>query len=618
VIYSALGSGIAPVFILIFLTRRVFYLLDIRNQLRDIAKGIKKQIIRRIREAEATQTRTAKNRPSPLLDIEMKYRKWNVDPTVTKWLKEKCDIIFDVVQKAVQENRFEIVEGGLETIVDLTRGYVAGRKEYRSGEDDFITYIRDRLIDTKNLVTTTTHPKVMDSIIKTAGEIAKETLKIESIKTTYGRNFLPYSFVLLLKDIALSNEISKETSYAPMNACTQLVEIGKIAIDMKSPITAAAIAKELSKISKTMTQIHSFYTDCIAVKANWGIACLLSYTVGNLEKIQLPHRENILEMIGEAVNESIRSYLEDEPGYHIPRGNITPFVGPILTEHGIATILLNAIVKATTWDGKIRKDIIEFVKKFLDYLKEDILLGIQKNKKVDVNAILSHIYTIGMGLMQFINRIEDSEALKEVLQEIMEKIGDILYNSMSFGFNLEKQENPVFKESLHLFSSLIGGAFFEGDENKENIVMRVAEKKIRKLIDLIELGKTIVLPIECVDKKREYYNFVILLSQLYQHLRLIGSWVFKWMPKSELLYNIKEVLKNQPKITFIRKSIIGCHLDPIETEFELYPRSLPEVGWLIEQPLIPILTMRELAKVNMELFDVENIKKFEKFLKDES
>jgi len=587
VIYSALGSGIAPVFILIFLTRRVFYLLDIRNQLRDIAKDIKKQIVQRIREAEATQTRTAKNRPSPLSDIGMRYRKRKIDPTVTKWLKEKCDIIFDVVQKAVQENRFEIVEGGLETIVDLTRGYVARRKEYRSGEDDFITYIRNRLIDTKNLVTTTTHPKVMDSIIKTAGEIAKETLKIESIGTTYGRNFLPYGFVLLLKDIALSEEILKETSYAPMDVCTQLAEIGTTAIDMGAPIMTAAIAQELSEISKRTTKMHFFYTDYIAAKANDSIAHLLYYTLNNLRKISPSYRRDILEEIKRAINESIEAYFKDSRNHY--RVNINSIVGPA-APHGIARILLQAIKQATENRKIIYNDVVEFVKTFLNDLKRHVLLGIQENKRNDTINILLHICAIGATLIQDLNKLKDDKLKNDVQQIIEGGIFEILHDSITVSFDSKNRENPVFWKSLNAFSFLIGIAFIESIENENDTAIRIAEKEIRKMLELMK-------------SKKDGCDEIKLLC-FYRYLWLFGSWLFKWMPKSTLLHDIKETLKNQLAISSVRKA--ENFLSMLESE------------WHIKKAGVSVLTEKKMSQKLFNLLDTGYIKEFENFLTNKS
>ena len=85
-------------------------------------------------------------------DLKKAYTKFSVDESVMDWLKESTEIIFDIIQKAAQDNRFEIVDSGLGNITDIADEYIEARRDYSTEQDVFLTYIREKLIDPKNLV----------------------------------------------------------------------------------------------------------------------------------------------------------------------------------------------------------------------------------------------------------------------------------------------------------------------------------------------------------------------------------------------------------------------------------------------------------------------------------
>ena len=168
-------------------------------------------------------------------DIEKVYTRFVVDESVTDLLKESSEIIFDIAQKAIQENRFEVVDSALNNVFDLANEYINARLEYTTERDAYIDYIHSRLIDAKNLVNKATHPKIMLSISRTAKDIALSTLQIKPIRNFAGENFIPLGFINLLSSICLSPEILKDTSYAPMSTIDYLVEIAKKAVDNNFP-----------------------------------------------------------------------------------------------------------------------------------------------------------------------------------------------------------------------------------------------------------------------------------------------------------------------------------------------------------------------------------------------
>jgi len=605
-ILFSLGSGIASLLVLFLLVIHIFYLLDIRNQVKDITKSIKKKIAPFIQRTRVSQEKKMeKIKTSISAEIKNSLVKFKVAPQVTSWLKIETEIIIDITQKAIQENRFEIVESGLKNIGDIIRGYISARKKYQAEQDEFLTYIMLKLIDMKDLVSVNSHPKIMSSIVNLVGEIAKETLNIRPIRAQFGENFIPLGFIDILKNIILSPEILKETSSAPIDACSQLVEIGKTAIDQEYPITANIVAEKLGEISRLTTKMHFLYGDLVSAKANWGIAYLLNYSLVNLEKIKT-NRRIVLRSISKEINKSIKTYFEDDYVYTM-RSNIAPFIG-LMADHGIATIFVRAIQQIRK-DKRDYSDVLELLEEFISDLNQNVLLGMEKERYFDIRDILYHTYAVSISLIGFITKFSE-ERLKQKAKEILEsRIFYILYNPISMSFKQEGRRTLPYWKYLDVFSSIIGVMFVE---NKNNIFTNTIGAWVKEITEFIESKKEYIY-CKYKDKKFENYEITHPLSKIFQHLRLIGSWAFKFIPNSELPQNIKKVLKAQPKITFKRK-IIASYL--IGGETELYPQSVTGDEWHIERPILPF-NADYFVKLDNALFDLDNINKFEKFLENE-
>ena len=217
--------------------------------------------------------------------LEKVYTKYSVDKSVTEWLKESTEIVFDIVQKAVQHNRFEIVDSGLNNVIDITNEYIAARKDYFTEQDSFLTFVNEQLIDIKNLVQKNSHPKIILSIVRAAKDISMASLEIKPIRSFAGENFLPYGLITLISNICLSPEIVKDTSYAPMTTINYLVDIAKRAIDKNFPGTATIVTDRLGQIAIVTTKLHFLFAYSVADKANWGLAAVLDHLLFNQDKI---------------------------------------------------------------------------------------------------------------------------------------------------------------------------------------------------------------------------------------------------------------------------------------------------------------------------------------------
>ena len=103
---SFLG-GLISLMVFALLVTRVFYLLDVRNQIKDIAKKIIKEIQGK----------------------RIKIRIFQVDPNLIDKLKNETEIIFDIIQKAIHEDRFEIVDFGFKKVVEIVNNFICVKSD---------------------------------------------------------------------------------------------------------------------------------------------------------------------------------------------------------------------------------------------------------------------------------------------------------------------------------------------------------------------------------------------------------------------------------------------------------------------------------------------------------
>jgi len=60
-----------------------------------------------------------------------------------EWLEDETEILIDVIQTAIQENRFEMVDSGFKELVGIVKKYITYNKMIlgRNMEDKFINYL---------------------------------------------------------------------------------------------------------------------------------------------------------------------------------------------------------------------------------------------------------------------------------------------------------------------------------------------------------------------------------------------------------------------------------------------------------------------------------------------
>ena len=419
-------------------------------------------------------------------DIEKVYTRFVVDESVTDLLKESSEIIFDIAQKAIQENRFEVVDSALNNVFDLANEYINARLEYTTERDAYIDYIHSRLIDAKNLVNKATHPKIMLSISRTAKDIALSTLQIKPIRNFAGENFIPLGFINLLSSICLSPEILKDTSYAPMSTIDYLVEIAKKAVDNNFPRTATLVTDKLGSIAVTTTKLHFLYGDTIAAKANWGLASILDYMFSKQEKTNL-YIEHELDSILKEIDKSVTAFIEDDIKHHYSaRSNIKTFFGP-LAEHGMATVFIKAL---RTKNDKHLSTTLKILEEFLLDMNQIVMKGMNNSKYLDVRDILENIYDIGIVFVSLVKDEKEPRLQHEMISQLQQRFYLPFTNAMSMSFKQDVNRYTIFDDDyIHQFFSLMGIIFYE---NKGHIFDNVLEIWADRLLDIIQKYKKLL------------------------------------------------------------------------------------------------------------------------------
>lgn len=530
--------------------------------------------------------------------MEKVYTNFMVDESVTDWLKESTEIVFDIAQNAIQRNRFEVVDSALNNVLDLANEYIKARLEYSSERDAYIDYLHSRLIDSKNLVTKDTHPKIMLSITRTAKDIAISTLQIKPIRNLAGENYIPLGFIDLLSSICLSQEILKDTSYAPMSTIDYLVEIAKKALDNNFPRTAILVTDKLGDIAVTTTRLHFLYGDTIAAKANWGLASILDYMFYRQAKTNL-HIEYELKSILEQIDKSINTFLEDEIKYHYSsRSNIKTFFGP-LAEHGLASVFIKAL--RMKHNDRLLNSTLKVLEEFLLDINQNVMKGMNNSKYLDVRDILENIYVIGIVFVSLVKDGKEPRLQHEMVALLQQRFYLPFTIAISMSFKQDVNRYTIFDDDyIHEFFSLMGVMFYE---SKGHILDNVLEVWADRLLDIIQKYKT-QTTVEHEGHVFERHEITNLLSDLYKNLRLVGVWFNHFIPQSEMLKKIIAELKTQPKIT-ISQGPYG--------EINMYPSDFIAQRWIVVRPFLQY-TPAYFAYVDTALFNKGIVDKFEKKL----
>ena len=534
--------------------------------------------------------------------LQMKniYVKSQVDEAVTNWLKEKTEPIFDIAQNSINENRFEIVDDAFGEIIKIAKEYISHRLDYSLEQDAFLSFLHERFVDLKNIVQKNTHPRIMLAIAKATRDIAIASLDIRPVRANFGENFIPMGNINLLKDICISPEILKETSFAPLSTINFLVDIANAAIDKDFPRTTNIVTEKLGYIAVTTTKLHFLYADSVALQANWGLANILDHFLSGLNKTKFYTKHEIGSVL-EEIDKSVNTFMEDDIRYHYTmRNNIKPLFGTLsVREHGIAGIYIKALQK--NYPDKHLSTVIDSLEEFLININQSVMKGMDNSKYLDVKDILDHIYMIGMAFIWATNRMKDNPRFRLEMANILEiKFLYPYINAITMSFKTDPNRYTIFDDDyLMAFFSLMGIMFYE---NEGTLYQKVLETWISKIIEIVQKYKTMTT-IEHEGNIFERHEITHLLGDIYQYLRLAGVWLNKYLPKSDLLPKLISEIKTQPDITK-RTSAYG--------QESLYPSYMME-QWMVQRPYTAYRP-KYFNDVDQALLDGKAIEAFEKKL----
>ncbi len=534
------------------------------------------------------------------LDMKKIYVKSQVDESVTDWLKEKIEPIFDIAQNSINENRFEMVDHALGEVVKIAKDYISHRLDYSFEQDAFLLFLHERLVDLKNTVQKNTHPRIMLGIARTAKDIAIASLDIKPIRANHGENFIPMGNINLLKEICISPELLKETSFAPLSTIKFLVDIANAAIDKDFPRTTTVVTEKLGNIAVTTTNLHFLFADSVAQQANWGLANVLDHFLSSLDRTKFYTKMEIQSVL-EQIDKSVNAFMEDDIKHHYTmRNNIKPLFGTLsVREHGLAGIYIKAFQK--DYGDRHLSTVIDSLDEFLTNINQSVMKGMNNSKYLDVKDALDHIYMIGMAFVWATNRKKADPRFQHEMIALLEK--RFLYpytNAITMSFKTDLNRYTIFDDDyLMAFFSLMGIIFFE---NKGTLYQSVLETWITNVLEIVQKYKTMTTE-EHEGHTFERHEITHLLGDLYQYLRLTGVWLNKYFPKSALLPKLITELKGQPDVTK-RTSSYG--------QESLYPTYMME-RWMVQRPYTAYRP-KYFNDVDEALLDAESIHAFELML----
>jgi hypothetical protein len=521
---------------------------------------------------------------------------FKVDESVTTWLKDQTEIIFDVATKALQDNRYEVFQSVMVNINAIVIEYLQLRRMYSSEDDTYLEYVGNKFTDIIAQIQLNTPPTIMVDIEDVLRNVSLESLDIKPIRAFAGENFIPYRFIEILGNICLSSEILKGTTASPSTSISHLVDIANKAIANDFPKTAGVVLQKLSNISLITTTLHSQYSDFVATKANWGMAAILNTLL--LSDSPFVTKYDI-DQAQEFITKSIREFIGDDKIGHTYRTNIKPFFGVFSHEsYGIAGVYSRTLEK--TDNTAVISRGISSLKKFMRELDGIVLQGIDKTEFLDIHDIMNTIYPIGYALFG-LKELTDAP-LKEDAKNILRNDFLTIYkNVILTGFSYNGTKNSFSYDYVHAYFSLVGIMLSSGGE----AFYKVVDDWTSIIISMVNKYK-VQTSSEHDGHTFKNHNVIYSTSELVRYLRLTGAWYLAFYNDSPELLEIKKLIKSIPN-----------DLKNREDEYNImnrYPSFMME-RWIVMRPFMPFNAALFSTSDN-KLFNQKIIQEFEGWLED--
>ncbi|MDO9626542.1 MAG: hypothetical protein Q7I96_02805 [Methanobacteriaceae archaeon] len=539
--------------LLFFYINRVYHLLDIRNTIKEISSDIT-SIMKKEEGAEINDS-----------------------------IEQSVDLILDVTQKAIQENRFEIVESGFKEIRNIILEYITINNGVLGnfGEKLF-DIVKTNIIISISMVSNTSHPKIIKSISTCVGDITLDSLEIKRINNIDGYIFTE-EWIQIIKNILISPELVKDTSNIPVELINRLVKIAGNSLDLKGSIgqkiIVGRVISVLIEVNKIATiDIANLRGTVIAQKVNNSITSILNYILDNYEKID-DHKEIFIKKIINELGENLKIIFTAQS----PIDNIA-FSPLTIGENNFSKLsqkILEITIKDTTFNGLI------IISDIITILSENINITIQTKYDLAIQLLKTN-YTIGFRLINFLDNI-NNENLKNRTSKLISNLLTVLFNNMEIYLN--SSEDRIY-EVIDLYFSFIGIIFVK---DSDQYLSEIIQDNISKTIELLS---------DIPDK-----------SLLEPYIRLMGVWILKFNPddvsnlekiKNETIKQ-SELLKNMSeRDLIIIGGIIGIAYPDMVKNKDI---DRPDISYSEDSH-----DLKDLDIINQKLFNEEDIEKFENYL----
>ncbi len=503
---------------------------------------------------------------SPEKQIQLSMYIKNVLITQTMVLIEP---IFVTTKKYIMSDQPEVVAVGVGAIAKIASKYIEVFKYSVQDNDKLLTYLIERFIDLKSVISETSHYSLITNLIQATKFLAINSLEIKTPLSKYHRSYISLGLLSSLKDFVISKELLKETSSAPMEAVLAVEAIGLKAVSLDNFNISNSALDLLVEISIFCTKLNTLYSNEVSKEANRAIMILNYSMLNKFHSYQL-----INSQLSESLSKPIEAFIEvgiDNPS----KGNLSPFIGtsvdPLNMLDPYSSRLFNNlpfIIFYLIKNKEIEDSyVIDYLEEVFTELNQLVMKADDKKMKFLIKEIVDTTYDICFTLMQFINMgyITDKEGVRDL---ITKRLYYIFHNA--FVSSYLKDNNWMDEEFEKWFATI--GIFIVTFQTWEGFPKNSVEF-------LMEKAESTLPSVKILHEGKEFTDYNVLndLNDLSTFLGLALYW------ELNLIENIP--LRNKILNFLIRNKDL---LHQRSSGFSYLPRSIFGLGenWLVPQPFV--------------------------------
>lgn len=509
-LFICFSGTIISISVLYIFIMRVFYLLDIRNQIKELSDEIKIQLD----ENDKNEYKNAIG---------------------------KIDIISDTIQNTIQMNRFEIVKFGFIEIEGITTHFI--KNEELNEKQKFINHIYRILINSSVIITPNLNIIITNSFIDITTGICKSLLKKKELSSK------TYNFIYILEKLTYQNEILDDTSSTYEYVIQKLSELGNTSINQKNHSVLKDIIHILGEMGKKLN------TGTKRSYANLRIIFLFNHCLNKINQKEYKLKatsSNLNVILDELAGNIIFSLKKNVSGFHTEDVknllNSNSRKGITFTfDRCIEKINKNDITSPQTLElKKISESILKKLFKFLQTCcsKENQMINY-----FDIQEILYCIYKIGIKL---IYEIETGNSKQSAFfQEILEHVFNPIKYLISCSMSNYKDMKFNFNNYLIIYTLIISLMIISNSGKKFETIIATWVTEIIEIYNLtygdykeyLKRYKSIDPTVYPLKSEKEIFdNIEMSLIAIYPYLRLIGALIYENMEDVTTINNLKDVL----------------------------------------------------------------------------